>query len=204
MNPATLASGLSEPVHDAQRIFRAVLDAMSRPARPLRLDDRYAGLDGFAGVVPKSLAAALLSLTDFETPVWLEPTLRPGLEPLLRFHAGAALTTDPQGATFAVASATALPPLDAFAWGSAEYPDRSTTLLIVVEGFAGGESYIVTGPGIASPFPFAPLGLPPSFWRQRREMQAEFPCGVDCLLFDRDSVAALPRTTVARPPPEQN
>jgi alpha-D-ribose 1-methylphosphonate 5-triphosphate synthase subunit PhnH len=197
MNAATLAGGLQDPVHDAQRIFRILLDAMCHPGRRFSLGGRFAGLDGLAAAVPAPLAAALLSLADFETPVWLEAAFAADLGPLLRFHAGTPLAAEPRQAAFAVARANAVPPLDAFAWGSPEYPDRSTTLLIVVEALSGGEPHLVSGPGIAAPFAFAPRGLPPAFWQQRRDMQAEFPLGVDCLLFDRDGVAALPRTTVA-------
>jgi alpha-D-ribose 1-methylphosphonate 5-triphosphate synthase subunit PhnH len=204
MSAATLAGGLQDPVHDAQRIFRTVLDAMSHPGRPYALQGRYGGLAGLGDAVPATVVAALLSLADFETPVWLQAGLAEQLGPLLRFHAGTPITVDTQRAAFAVARAANLPALDAFAWGSAEYPDRSTTLLLVVDSFVGGEPLTLSGPGIATPFSFAPAGLPPDFWRQRQKMQSEFPRGVDCLLFDRESVAALPRTTVAQPRPKES
>ncbi len=192
-----LACGFADPVHDAQQVFRTVLEAMAHPGRVLPLAGRFGGLDGLAAEVPAPLAAALLALADFETPVWLAPAAVDGLAALLRFHCGTPIVAEPQQASFAVAAGGALPALDALPWGSPEYPDRGATLMIAVESLTGGSPRRLTGPGIAAPLAFAPRGLPPRFWEERRLMQADFPRGVDCLLFDRERVAALPRTTVA-------
>ena len=63
----------SQPVFDMQRVFRVVLDAMSRPARLCRLPV-------FPQSVPDGLSPVLadlaLTLCDGESPLWLSPGLR--------------------------------------------------------------------------------------------------------------------------------
>jgi alpha-D-ribose 1-methylphosphonate 5-triphosphate synthase subunit PhnH len=41
------------------------------------LNDAFMGLDGLSDSVARPLAAALLALADFETPVWLIPARSP-------------------------------------------------------------------------------------------------------------------------------
>jgi alpha-D-ribose 1-methylphosphonate 5-triphosphate synthase subunit PhnH len=68
-----LAPGLADPGHDAQRLFRAVLDAFAHPGRITSLPDPPAG----PGVVSPATAAYLLTLVDRDTPLWL-PVLGAG------------------------------------------------------------------------------------------------------------------------------
>ncbi len=94
--------GFAAPVHDAQRVFRAVMTALAEPGRVVPLD---AGLAPPDGLLPTS-AAVLLALADYETPVWFAPALRSSaVESFVRFHTGAALVADPTRATFAVMTA---------------------------------------------------------------------------------------------------
>jgi alpha-D-ribose 1-methylphosphonate 5-triphosphate synthase subunit PhnH len=196
---ATLVPGFDDPTHDAQRVFRQLLEAIAMPGRPLSLSHAFTGLDGLSEAVSRPLAAALLALADFETPVWLDGRALGDLAALIRFHGGAPITEDAATAAFAVIlPCNAMPPLSAFAWGTPEYPDRSTTLLIHVDALSGGASVSLTGPGIRERQTITPRGLPLAFWAERVEMQRDFPCGVDCFLFDRERVIGLPRTTVAQ------
>ena len=92
----TLTAGFAEPVMDAQRSFRAVLDAMARPGTIRRV----------GGVVPPApldaaTAAVLLTLADNETPIWLDQAAA-RCRDWLAFHC-AAVFTEPGAATFAVA-----------------------------------------------------------------------------------------------------
>ena len=66
----------------------------------------------------------------------------------IRFHTGARVTADPQQAAFAIIAepAQALP-FDRFALGTAEYPDRSTTLVLQVDRFGGEEAPLARRPG---------------------------------------------------------
>ena len=93
---ATLASGFSDPVHDSQRVFRVLLDALSHPGKIVSVASAVPGFDAstaFAGAsVPLAAYAALLTLADYVTPVW-QPELRV-LGDALRFHTGAPLVAD--------------------------------------------------------------------------------------------------------------
>ena len=119
----------SQPVFDMQRVFRVVLDAMSRPARLCRLPVFPQSVpDGLSPV----LAALALTLCDGESPLWLSPGLRKDeTTTWLRFHCGCPIVEEADKAAFAlVADASELPPLSAFAQGVPAYPDRSATVLL--------------------------------------------------------------------------
>jgi len=195
----SLARGFAEPVHDAGSVFRVLLDALAMPGRTVPLDGVFSGLEDLDPGISRPLAATLLTLADFETPVWIDADPGRHLAALIRFHCGAPLAGAAGDAQFAVLRhAQAMPSLDTFSWGTAEYPDRSATLLIQLPSLDGGRPLCLTGPGIEAARPFAPLGLPGVFWEQRERMQGDFPCGLDCFFFDNSRVAGLPRTTLTR------
>ena len=179
------AAAFADPVFESQATFRAVLRAMSRPGE---IVEAGAGLAPPSPLRPAA-AAALLTLADFETPLWLPPG---AARDWLKFHTGAPLADAPARAAFALADIDALD-LDAFAKGVAAYPDRSTTLLIEVEAL-GGEDLILTGPGVKGErrFGFAPR--PQNYLPQWRANHAGFPLGVDLVLTCGARLAALPRT----------
>ena len=96
----------------------------------------------------------------------------------LRFHCGAPIVEAPSQAAFALAAdATSLPPLDSFALGSPEYPDRSTTLLIQVRGLGEGRAVRLTGPGIEGSRRLAADGLAPDFWASGPRQPRPLPPG---------------------------
>ena len=189
-----LNAGFSEPVFDSQRAFRAVLQATSHPGR---IVDVGTPVDAPPPLHPAA-AAICLALIDFETPVWIQPVAADtgALSQFLRFHCSSPLTADPALAAFAVIHDSAhMPPLSAFSGGQIDYPDRSTTLLIQVEGLSAVRRVRLSGPGIKDTQQFAPSGIPERFWTEWRDNGALFPCGVDVLLICGSHVAALPRTT---------
>ena len=188
----TVLSGFSDPVHDAQRTFRGLLEALAHPGQPYKLQPALSAPDGLTPVC----AAACLSLLDLETTVWLQPSLSHRVQDWLRFHTGCLFTDDPSAADFAVISdAFSQPELAAFNWGSAEAPEQSTTLLIQVEDFTFGSVQQLSGPGILNRVSFAP-NLPETFWQQRDHWA--YPRGVDCFLFTQQSAVSLPRTTCTK------
>ena len=183
----------AHPVFDMQRIFRTVLEAMSRPARPRRfpvcpetLPERFSPI----------LAGVALTLCDGEAPVWLSPCLRSeAVSAWLRFHCGCPLVEEPEKAAFAlVCRPSELPPLSAFAQGVPAYPDRSATVCLAGLAFGQGLALRASGPGIPGEAAFA-CTLPGGFAEQWRANTMSFPLGVDMLLCSADSVAGLPRTT---------
>ena len=75
----TLAPGLADPAHDAQQLFRAILDATSHPGRIVSLPAAPAG----PGALSAAATAYLLTLADRDTPVWLAERVRPARGPRL-------------------------------------------------------------------------------------------------------------------------
>lgn len=169
------------------------MDAVARPGTIQDLSsapEAPEGLDRAAGAIA-------LTLFDFETPVWLDPTIRGGpIEDWIRFHCGCPLTQAPAEAAFAmIAEPLACPPLSAFNPGNAKYPDRSTTLVIQVAALVGGRSACLSGPGIKVRATIAPTGLQDGFWPQVQANNARFQLGVDLLFVAGGLLTALPRST---------
>ncbi|MBB5445574.1 MULTISPECIES: phosphonate C-P lyase system protein PhnH [unclassified Paraburkholderia] len=193
---STLTPGFADPVHDTQAVFRTLLDALSRPGTIGVIRDVLPELRNTP--VEPAAFAALLTLCDYATPVWLaQPD--PALAAALRFHTGAPLVDAPGNAAFVYAhDAHALPSLESFAPGSAESPEQSATLLIRVDALTGGAAVTLSGPGIRDTETISPVGLPARFWQERAMLAPLFPCGIDCYLVCGARVIGLPRTSEAK------
>jgi len=186
---SAIHAAFTDPPRESQRVFRAVMNAMARPGQVLDIDV------GFAPPPPLDAVAAavLLALADFETTVWTD-TDSSDASQFLRFHTGARLIDDPALADFALITDPAgAPALSTFAQGTSDYPDRSATLIMQVEGF--GADWRLTGPGINGQTRFSAAPLPEDFLSQWRDNHARFPCGVDVIFAGRGQIAALPRST---------
>jgi alpha-D-ribose 1-methylphosphonate 5-triphosphate synthase subunit PhnH len=193
MEALSLDGGFAQPVLEAQTAFRAIMDALANPGTGRRLGDAPGAPDG----LPLGLAAVALTLCDHDSPLWLDASLaeREAVVAWLRFHTGAPLVTDPASADFALAAdASALPPLDRFALGSDQYPDRSATIVLAVPSLSDGPPWTFRGPGIRDTVTVAPQGLPPDFAAQWSANRALFPRGIDLLLVSGADIVGLPRT----------
>jgi alpha-D-ribose 1-methylphosphonate 5-triphosphate synthase subunit PhnH len=182
-----LLPGFADPVLDAQRCFRAVLEAMSRPGRVLRAG---AGLAPPAPLCPAA-GAVLLTLADADTPLWLDAGA--AVESWARFHCGCPVVAEPGAALFALACG-APPPLAALEAGTDEDPHRSATLILQVTALEPGAVWRLTGPGIEREHRLRVEGLPAGFLAAWRANRARFPRGVDVILCAGERLAALPRT----------
>jgi alpha-D-ribose 1-methylphosphonate 5-triphosphate synthase subunit PhnH len=184
---------LAESVLFAQSAFRAIMDAGARPGslQPITaVPDAPAPLSGEAATI-------VLTLFDQDTPVWLDERLAsaPEVASWVRFRTGAPIVAEPNSSAFAlIGDAARLPALDRFNQGSAEYPDRSTTLILQVAGFEQGEAMALTGPGIRDVRRFRAAPLPPDMSERIAANRSLFPRGVDLLLAAPNRIAALPRS----------
>jgi alpha-D-ribose 1-methylphosphonate 5-triphosphate synthase subunit PhnH len=204
MTPAELAAlgpGFSDLARGSQAVFRAALDALSHPGRPVAMPhDAQVPAEGNAAA-----AALLLALLDADSRLWLSPALAgSGAAAWLRFHTGCTLVDEPAQAQFAwVASGDALPPLAGFAQGSDAFPDQSATCVVDVPALGGSGngqgSWTLRGPGIDGTVTLGiggPLPQPASgFAAQWAANHAAFPRGVDVFLAAPAHIAGLPRTT---------
>ena len=188
-----LEPGFADPVQGAQACFRGILDAMAHPGRIVELRSALAGSrPGPLGIAAASIA---LTLCDADTPVWLDDTSAPAFD-YLAFHCGAraAKARDEVRLAF-VGDPGALPPLDTFALGSDEYPERSATVVIEVAGLTNEHGMVLRGPGIRDEARLGVAGLPARFWVERAALAELFPRGLDVLFVSGSRLAALPRST---------
>ncbi len=182
---AVLTGGFAEAGVGAARAFRVLLEAMARPGTIRRLA-------GAAPPAPLSPAAGavLLTLADAATPVFLAGAHdTPAVRRWIGFHCGATMPCDPAAAAFALGTWEALLPLDRFARGTPEYPDRSATLIVELPRLLAAGARLA-GPGIRRE---ARLNLPDP--AALATNAAAFPLGLDFLFCAGDAVAALPRST---------
>ncbi len=195
----TLVPGFNDPVHDAQRVFRALLEALSRPGSIVAIDaalpNNHAMRDGLMCRVPLAAFASLLALTDYSTLVFLESDSAL-FGDALRFHASAPLTRDWHGVSIVyIDDATNMPSLKGFSLGEPEAPETSATLFIRVPSLTEGESLVWRGPGIQDHRVMMIAGLPAAFWQERASLASHFPRGIDCYFVAGGSLVGLPRTT---------
>ncbi|MFC0408333.1 phosphonate C-P lyase system protein PhnH [Roseomonas elaeocarpi] len=192
---STLTQGFTDPVRDAQAVFRAVMEATARPGTIQALR----GVAEAPAPLTPELAAVALALADHEAPVWLDPTLAeaPAVAAFLRFHTGAPITADPAAASFALLAAPAsCPPHTLFAQGTPDYPDRSATLVLAVDRLEAGSGWRLEGPGIDGQARLVAAPLPGDMLGRLARNRALFPRGLDHLLVATGRVAAIPRSTV--------
>ena len=188
----SLASGLADPVFGSQIVFRTVLDALSAPGKIFNLSDNLAGTPA---KLPPAAAALLLTLADYETPVWLQSEDQETRR-WLAFHTSAPKASTPSEARFAVIDgAASTTQLGDFNLGEDRYPDTSTTVLVLCDALEGGLPVTLTGPGIKGSTRFAPQGLEASLWRDIADNNAMYPLGVDLIFVAGSQLAGLPRST---------
>lgn len=180
--------GFADPVLDAQRCFRAVLDAMSRPGT---IAAAGVGLAPPAPLAPAA-AAVLLTLVDPETPLFIDPAAETAAD-WIGFHCGAPRVPAPRDAAFALglSSPPALADLDP---GTHEAPESSATLILQVHALGEGAAFTLSGPGIDGSATLRVAGLPAGFAAAWAANHAAFPCGVDLILCAGTRLAALPRS----------
>ena len=191
---AELPAGFADKVLSAQSTFRFVMDAMARPGSVQRMT----AVAGTPAAMMRGTAAIALTLFDHDTPVWLDPGMSEtaDVSKWLKFHTSAPVIADPSICSFAlIGDLQSLPALDRFAFGSNEYPDRSTTLILQVESLTRGPAFQLSGPGMAGTVVLHATVQPADLFERLAVNVALFPRGIDVVLVADDSIAAIPRTT---------
>lgn len=184
MNVDVLKGGFANAPMDAAHAFRAAMNVMARPGT-------IETLEGAVPPAPMSTAAGTLILTlcDPDTPLHLAGDWDcQEVRDWIAFHIGAPIV-GASHAMFAVGDWDALAPLNRFAIGTPEYPDRSATLIVEREALAT-KGATLRGPGIKET---AEMALPEAEAFQMNALL--FPLGLDFFFTCGDQVSALPRTT---------
>lgn len=186
-----LSGGFSNPPVDAAVAFRSIMQAMAQPGR------LYA-LSGATPPAPLSVAAGatVLTLCDTDTTVYLAGQVDcADVRQWITFHTGARFS-EASRCQFALGAWADLLPLSQYPTGTADYPDRSATLIVESDTLAAS-GVTLQGPGIKDS---ARLSLPDINAFQSNN--ALYPLGLDFFFTCQNQVAALPRsTTVGSPVP---
>ncbi len=184
MNEQSLIGAFEAPPQDAARAFRAALEALARPGSIYEIT-------GGKAPAPMSEAAAtlLLTLCDPETPLCLSGAHDTAeIRDWIAFQIGAPIVA-PAEAMFALGTWEAFQPVTEFPIGTAEYPDRSATLIVETDTLHQHGAQL-TGPGIKT---VASLSLPAL---EPFQMNAAlFPLGLDFYFTSGTQIAGLPRST---------
>jgi alpha-D-ribose 1-methylphosphonate 5-triphosphate synthase subunit PhnH len=191
---AELPAGFADKVLSAQSTFRCVMDAMARPGSVQRI----VSVAGTPSAMMRGTAAIALTLFDHDTPVWLDAAMSAtsDVAKWLKFHTSAPVVADASIASFAlVGDPENLPAFDRFAFGSNEYPDRSTTLILQVESLTNGPAVELRGPGIDGTATLRASIQPHDLFERLAINATAFPRGIDVVLVHDDSIVAIPRTT---------
>ncbi|WP_104401117.1 phosphonate C-P lyase system protein PhnH [Vibrio penaeicida] len=184
--------GFNDPIHDAQNVFRFILNAMSIPGSLQSMPSELS-----FGQANAATTQILLALTDSTTPVWLSEAFKADSELTqnLQFHANTPLATRQDKASFALLGSGQNANVSEFCWGSAEYPETSTTLIVQVSSLSKGVSLELSGPGIDGNASINVEGVHQSLFNQIIAISESQPLGVDVLLTCENQLMALPRTT---------
>jgi alpha-D-ribose 1-methylphosphonate 5-triphosphate synthase subunit PhnH len=188
-----------DPVFDAQRHYRQLLDCMSRPGKLNRLDKMDLQVPNGIHEGAALVAFALLNadVTFFAA--------GPDAD-----HINAYLKTQTFGrpAPAGEADFLFLPSADAL-WinqakrGTLPYPEEGATLVLSVDALlsevelpARGLTLALSGPGIEKERQLSVAGLSKEFFIAWTACNQEFPLGVDLILADpQGRIGALPRST---------
>ncbi|ERS91841.1 phosphonate C-P lyase system protein PhnH [Halomonas sp. PBN3] len=187
------------PVHDSQRVYRQLLSAMAEPGTFAEVSGAPLAPPGAA--IGTACWATLLTLCDLDTRVWVSSELNAaGLGEALTFHTGARQTDRPEEADFAlVIPATLEGSADceapAFQEGSDTYPDRSTTLLVVLDCLDAAGPWNLSGPGIPGRRRLDVGQGGEALMTRLAANRARFPRGLDAILTCGTRLAAVPRST---------
>ena len=191
---AELPAGFADKVLSTQSTFRSVMDAMARPGTVQQV---VTGV-GTPGPMMRGTAAIALTLFDHDTPIWLDARMSEASEVAkwLKFHSGAPVVEDPAVCSFAlIADGGGLPDLSRFSFGTNEYPDRSTTLILQVDSLKHGSAFELHGPGIDGTATLRAMIEPSDLFERLAVNETLFPRGIDVVLVSGEAIVAIPRST---------
>jgi alpha-D-ribose 1-methylphosphonate 5-triphosphate synthase subunit PhnH len=198
-----------DEVFDGQKHYRTLLDCTARPGTIGQLDDV---LMDFPPPYNHATALIVLGLFGSDTKYFLgQSDAQASSHPIatdcgfIRRETGAKPTAADQADFLILFDSNLLGKLDDVRVGTLSYPDMGATAIVQVEGLSpapmpGSLRLKLTGPGIESETVVFVKGASESFFETRRELNSEFPMGLDIFLTcDSLSagpcVLALPRTT---------
>jgi len=166
--------------------FRVILQGTSHPGKVYSLPD-------FSG---KEAAAVELLRCLMDNEASLAVIGDTNLEKALVLHTGSR-PVSPEYADFIVVCLGADSNPAAYNRGNLEYPDTGATILYMVHELSEGNGEIIlSGPGVDGTVSLGISGLSLSELHRLREVNNEFPLGVDAVFLDQSGrIACIPRSS---------
>lgn len=182
-------------VKDTQRVFRKILDSLSRPGKIIPLETNFE----YETILLDETMDILMTLLDSEVTFHLVGENQEATEEI-------EIRTLSQPVSLGKADYIIIPQdVDKDSWsaifqdankGTLLDPNRNATLILETEAITEEAAYALTGPGVKGS-QLVSITAAENWIEARNEAVAEQPLGVDCFIIDRSGCCiGLPRTTV--------
>jgi len=168
-------------------MFRVILKGMSHPGMVYRLPvftgERHSVVDLLGCLMDNEVSFAVIDDMNLET--------------VLACHTCSRQTSCEDADYIVVRNGTTRGKLAEFKRGSLEYPDTGATIVYLVEALGEAkDGIILSGPGVKGTASLQITGLDPGELQLLREVNSEFPLGVDAIFLDRSgNIACIPRSS---------
>lgn len=179
-------------IHQEHATFRVVLQAMSHPGTPCQLP----GQESVSGE-HAPLIQLLSCLINNEVSFAIVGDECGSLATDLTRHTGTPRSDIGESDFVIAARGTTAGLLSRVKRGTLEYPDGGATLVYLVDDIAGeGGAAELSGPGVNGTVRPLFIGLSAAELRRLRDINAEYPLGVDAMFLDTTGkIACIPRST---------
>lgn len=186
-----------DQVHDVQKIYREVLDSMSKPGTINNIHEILSKVEVYSDI-PRELMGMAYLLLNAESSFYIDGRekaryikLHTYGKPVPRNLADFILLDEASEGEDGVVQA-----VKEAKRGELQDPHLGATFIVKVESLDEGKGFKISGPGIKGNDEVKLGGLGQAFIEARREANCEYPMGVDFILIDnKGRVVALPRTT---------
>ncbi|WP_240421762.1 phosphonate C-P lyase system protein PhnH [Paenibacillus periandrae] len=203
MAGADTNDGVYDLIHDTSLVYRTLLDAMSRPGS---VGNIGAAADKLLQPAPENRMGLALALALLDADVRFAVRMKDGttLEQAICRQTYAQTAVSSQADYVFVDGDLPEAALERLfteiRCGTMQEPEDSATLFVRVDEVADATleaaSIVLAGPGIYDRAFCRIKGLSPVWISERARLNAEYPVGIDLIVFDgQGNVMALPRTT---------
>lgn len=184
-------------IHDIQKIYRKILDSMSKPGKINEIADNIKNLEVHSSL-SKEIMALAYTFLNIDSKFYIENKEEEKYVQLHTFARGESI----EKAEFIFIDTKnqevdkVLNIMKIASKGTLEDPHESATLILHVEDIKKSKGLVLSGPGIKEKSDVFVVGLDEKILKNRAEINSEFPLGIDFILIDNSGkILCLPRTT---------
>ena len=189
-----------DPVFDAQKHYRIILDSIARPGKISILDG--VELQPPAGL-NKASALTGFALLNQDVSFFVETNIEEQTH-YLKINTASNTASEDSADFLFLSGQGAVRNVEMAKPGTLRYPDTSATLILNVEQISGEVESGCTeiqlkGPGVDGIATVYVRGLSPEIMDAIREKNLEYPLGIDSIITDeQNNIFCIPRTTAFR------